>query len=104
MLPFKLHPEADAEGIEAVAYIKAEDPREAAMLKSALRESLDWACRHPLIFRCFEGDFRKVKVGKFHFSLVFRVHGDEVQVLAIAHMSRLPGYWKKRATKWPESC
>ena len=103
MHKFKLHPEADAEGIAAVAYIKKEDPCAAAMFKIALRESLDWACRQPLIFRCFEGDFRKIKVGKFRYSLVFRIRGNEVQVLAVAHMSRRPGYWKNRAKKWPDS-
>jgi len=102
MLSFRLHPEAVAEGIEAARYIKEEDPYEAVLFKSALRESLDWACRRPLIFRCFEEDFRKVKVGKFRYSLVFRIRGDEVQVLAVAHMSRRPGYWKNRATGWSD--
>jgi hypothetical protein len=68
MLAFRLHPEADAEGIEAAKYIK--------------------------------DDFRKVKVGKFRYSLVFRIRGDEVQILAMAHMSRKPGYWKDRAKDW----
>ena len=97
MLPFRLHPEADAEGIEAAAYIASDTPDEAAQFKDALRFAIDWACRQPFIFRCFEGDFRKVKVGKFRYSLVFRIRGDEIQILAIAHMSRKPGYWKDRA-------
>ena len=100
MLPFKLHPEASAEGIDAAAYLKEKDASEAVIFKEALRQALDWACRQPLIFRCFDGDFRKVKVGKFRYSLVFRIRGDEVQVLAIAHMSRRPGYWKERTTGW----
>ena len=102
MRPFRLHPEADVEGIEAVEYIKADDPREAIGFKKALRESLWWARSEPLIFRCFERDFRKLRIGKFRYFLIFRVRGDEIQVLAIAHSSRKPGYWKERAGNWPK--
>ena len=102
MLPFRLHPEADAEGIEAAGYIKEDDPREAVLFKEALQESLRWARSEPLIFGCFEGDFRKLKVGKFRYLLIFRIRGDEIQVLAVAHTSRKPGYWKERARNWPK--
>ncbi len=100
MLSFRLHPEADVEAIEAVKYIKKDAPREAALFKGALLSALDWARSQPLIFRCFEDDFRKVKVGKIRYSLIFRIRGDQVQVLAVAHMSRKPCYWKDRAEKW----
>ena len=100
MLTFRLHPEADAEAIDAAEHIKEDDLREAALFKEAVSDCIDWACSQPLIFRCFEADFRKIKVGKFCYLLVFRIAGDEVQVLAVAHTSRKPGYWKKRAENW----
>ncbi len=100
MLPIRLHPEADAEGIEAAEHINADDRREAALFKEALREALRWARSEPLIFRCFEKDFRKLRIGKFRYLLIFRLRGDEVQVLAIAHTSRKPGHWKERARSW----
>jgi plasmid stabilization system protein ParE len=102
MLPFRLHPEADAEGLEAASYIASDDIQEGALFKEALENALMWACREPLIFRCFEDNFRKVKVGKFRYALVFRIRDDEVQVLAVAHMSRRPGYWKQRIGNWPK--
>jgi toxin ParE1/3/4 len=102
MRAFRLHPEADIEGIEAAGYIASDDVHEGELFKEALENAVMWACREPLIFRCFEDDFRKVKVGKFRYALVFRIRGDEVQVLAVAHMSRRPGYWKQRAGNWPE--
>ena len=102
MLPFRLHPEADAEAIDAAEYIKEDAPREAERFKQAVGKALDWACSQPLIFRCFEDDFRKLKVGKFSYSLVFRIRRDEIQILAVAHMSRKPGYWKERAKERPQ--
>jgi len=97
MLDYRFHPKAESELLEAGAYIKSDDPKEGDLFKQAFAQALEWACSEPLIFRCFEDDFRKVKVGKFRYSLIFRVRGDEIQILGIAHMSRRPGYWKKRA-------
>lgn len=65
MLPFRLHPEADAEALEAVAYIKEDDPHQASLFKAALRTAITRARRNPESYRCFDGDFRKVHVGKF---------------------------------------
>ena len=32
----------------------------------------------------------------FPYSVIYIVAGDEIQVLAVAHHSRRPGYWLKR--------
>jgi len=79
MLDSNFHPEAEAELLAAGRYIKGDDD-----------------------YVCFDGEFRKIRVGKFRYNLVFRIRGEEIQILAVMHMSRRPGYWKKRATTWPE--
>lgn len=66
------------------------------MFEVAFNEALLWARTEPLLFRCFEKEYRKVKVGKFRVSIIFRIGGDEVQILAVAHHSRRVGYWKNR--------
>jgi plasmid stabilization system protein ParE len=103
MLSYRFHPAAAEELLEAGEYIKADDPEEGDLFKQDFAKALDWACSQPLIFRCFDGDFRKVRAGKFRYSLVFRVWEDEIQILAVAHMSQRPGYWKERAQNWPQS-
>jgi len=50
----------------------------------------------PEIHRCFEGGIRKSRFEVFPYALIFRIQGDELQVLAVMHMSRRPGYWKTR--------
>ena len=100
MLDFRFHPKAREELLEAANYINTDDPEQGELFEMIFEDTLDWACSQPLIFRCFEEDFRKIKVGKFRYLLVFRIVGDEVQVLAVAHTSRKPGYWKNRAKNW----
>ena len=102
MFRSRFHPAAEEELLAAGKRIKEDDPKEAHLFERAFAEALDWAQSEPLVFRCFESDFRKIKVGKFRYLLIFRLRGDEVQVLAVAHTSRRPGYWKSRAKKWPQ--
>lgn len=43
------------------------------------------------------GEYRYVRVTGFPFVLVFRlVDKDLVMVIAVAHTSRYPGYWRRR--------
>ena len=102
MLKYRFHPAAESELLEAGDFIKSDAPNEGALFKQAFGDALDWTRSQPLVFRCFEDDFRKTRVGKFRYSLVFRIRGDEIQILAVAHMSLRPGYWKKRASNWPQ--
>lgn len=102
MFHFRLHPEAQNEAFAAREYITADDLIEGELFGSAVDDALARSCEAPLIYACFDGEFRKIRVGKFRYNLVFRIRGEEIQILAVMHMSRRPGYWKKRATTWPE--
>lgn len=43
------------------------------------------------------GTYRYVRVAKFPYVLVFRhLEADTVMVVAVAHTSRRPGYWRRR--------
>ncbi|WP_367874864.1 type II toxin-antitoxin system RelE/ParE family toxin [Luteolibacter sp. Populi] len=96
MLRLRLHPEAEAEAFDAATCIKADDFQQGVLFVQALEDALVWARTQPLIFRCFDGKFRKARLGKFRYSLVFRLRDQEIQVIAVMHMSRKPGYWKNR--------
>lgn len=67
MRPFRLHPEAEAEALDAAAFIKADDASQSSLFIQALEDALIWARTYPLIFRRFNGDYRKVKLGKFRY-------------------------------------
>ena len=101
MREFKIHPEADLEAIEAASYIKSDDPIQGEYFKEALVNAINKARRDPFIYRTFDGEFRKVKVGKFTYAVVFRLKKDVVQILAVMHLHRRPGYWKDRSKNWP---
>lgn len=39
---------------------------------------------------------RILPIHRFPVSLVYRVHGDNIRVIAIAHQRRKPGFWRER--------
>ncbi|MGD0950223.1 MAG: type II toxin-antitoxin system RelE/ParE family toxin [Candidatus Binatia bacterium] len=39
---------------------------------------------------------RRVVFPRFPFSLIYRLREQRIQVIAVAHQSRRPGYWKDR--------
>jgi plasmid stabilization system protein ParE len=69
------------------------------------REFYDAVCRtidliqtHPEIGTPRTGRFpnRQFRVAGFPYKVVYRVREDDIYVVAIAHTSRRPGYWKDR--------
>jgi toxin ParE1/3/4 len=43
-----------------------------------------------------EPDIRSVKVKRFPYRVVYVVVGEDVDVIAVAHAKRRPGYWRRR--------
>lgn len=92
----RLHPEALAEAIEAKCYIREDDPREAEAFVAELQAAVARICENPATPAPFGGGYRKMRVGKFRYAAVYRLRDDEIQVMAVMHLHRKPGYWKRR--------
>ena len=39
---------------------------------------------------------RRIVFPRFPFSVFYRVSGDVIEIIAVAHQSRRPGYWQSR--------
>jgi len=39
---------------------------------------------------------RRCRPQNFPYGVIYRVLGDEILIVAVAHLSREPGYWKSR--------
>ena len=52
--------------------------------------------RYPNIGRAEKNDARSIKVRRFPFRLVYQIQPDRIWIVAVAHLSRRPGYWRRR--------
>jgi plasmid stabilization system protein ParE len=65
-------------------------------LASEVRSALERISEFPESGSPEGEDLRKVFLDRFPFTLVYRVRGDEIEVLAVMHQRRRPGYWRTR--------
>jgi plasmid stabilization system protein ParE len=90
------HPEASNEAIEAYAWYFERDRGAAVAFDSELDRSLTRALDFPESGRPSFHGTRVMRVGNFPFHLVYRLSGSVLRVIAVAHTSRRPGYWRDR--------
>jgi plasmid stabilization system protein ParE len=68
----------------------------AARLQRRFEQAGQLLLRQPAIGTLQAGQTRKLRLGKFPYSLVYRLHGEVISVIAVAHQSRRPAYWLGR--------
>ena len=54
------------------------------------------AATFPNIGRPVDPIHRKITLQRFSYYLVYRIEGNEIVVVAVAHKRRRPGYWRSR--------
>jgi hypothetical protein len=100
----RYHPAARDELRGAVAHDEADRPGRGVDLEEAVRRVIrriqllpQSAPQWPRIEAAFE--IRRAKVKHHPYLVVYAILPDQLVVLAIAHTSKRPGYWRERVEK-----
>lgn len=80
----------------AVAYYNRQGPELGARLIAEVGFAMDRAQLFPDAGHPGVAGTRTVHLPRFPFSVVYRRHRQGIEVVAIAHQSRWPGYWLSR--------
>ena len=89
------HPEAVAEARAAYAWYEQRDPRAAAAFLGEVDHAVARVLESPRAWPQF-GRARRCLFDRFPFFLVYRELEDRIEVIAVAHAKRRPGYWRDR--------
>lgn len=54
------------------------------------------ATEHPAAGTPLSGGFRWLLTRRFHYALIYREGFGAIQVVAVAHLRRRPGFWRSR--------
>lgn len=101
-MSLRVHPEAESDFREAADYYRT---RAGANVAEAFLAEFERALgvlgSRPLIGAAAAGTYRRLSMRRFPFSVFYVVLHEDVQVFAVAHHRRRPGYWHGRtfATK-----
>ena len=97
-MSYWLHPQAAEEHKKQVAHYEEIQAGLGKRYHTEFQSVLTSVCASPERFRIVAApDIRRAMFKVFHFDLVYREVAGVVQVLAIAHHRRQPGYWVDRA-------
>jgi plasmid stabilization system protein ParE len=94
-------PEASAEADCATKDYEARVPG----LGVRFREEVESACtaivQHPFLWRERPGGYRRVNLPGYPYYIAFVLREERVVVIAVAHGSRHPDFWKRRIVSDP---
>jgi plasmid stabilization system protein ParE len=98
MIPPELdiHPAAVKESRKAYRWYLRRSPAAASRFQVALEAALEQIMRSPDRWPAYLHGTRYRLLRRFPFIVVYRQLADRLQVLAVAHGRRRPGYWKRR--------
>jgi plasmid stabilization system protein ParE len=95
-LALEFLPEAAAE-IECITGdYEARVPGLGARFRSEIESVCSAIVQHPLLWRLRPGGYRRVNLPGFPYFVAFITEGESVLVVAVAHGSRHPSYFRER--------
>jgi plasmid stabilization system protein ParE len=96
MKPLEYHPESQAETREAIDWYWSRSRMAALDFADELKATLADLHKAPQACPPFLHGTRRVVLSRYPYSVVFRERLHDIQIIAIAHAKRRPGYWAKR--------
>ena len=101
MAEIQIHEAAEAEYEEALERYFVRSARTAERFEKAVTAALDKIRDNPLLFGECDDHHRFCLLKRFPYSILFRVEGEQVYVIALAHAHRKPAYWADRTFDAP---
>lgn len=92
----RLHPEAEAEMIEAAAYYEEQQADLGKRFLASVQDAVNSIVINPRLYPVVDLDVRRCLTKVFPFGVLFRTTRDEIVVVAVMHLARHPDYWKRR--------
>ncbi len=95
-MKYEFHPEAELELYEAALRYESEITGLGIRFGNEVEQVISLLLEHPEMGARVDEDLRHFVLRKFPFSVVYATMGELVYIVAIAHGSREPEYWRLR--------
>jgi plasmid stabilization system protein ParE len=92
----RFYREATAKLEEALDWYSARSATAEARFAAAVDDALESIAKSPGRFVKLSRRHRACRVIGFPYQIIYRFEGNVMVVVAVAHTSRRPGYWKRR--------
>ena len=93
---YLLHPEADEEFAGAIRYYSGISPVLGQRFYREMERLFLEICADPERFRRFDPPVRRHFSRDFPYAVIYLEKSGSIWIVAVMHMMRRPGYWRKR--------
>jgi len=95
-ISIEYHPLAYEEVTEAANFYESRQKNLGVKFLNSVEEALKMLQSNPLMWKADSIGRRKYHIKRFPFQLIYKMKESNIFILAVAHTSRRPGYWKLR--------
>ena len=92
----RIHPAALEEAETATAWYRQRSSRAAEMFLDELDCAIERIGQHTEQYSSYEFGTRRIVLRRFPYLVVFRQTSSGIEIIAVAHGRRRPGYWRDR--------
>ncbi len=92
----KFHPDAFSEADAAAQFYEDQKSQLGKRFIEALTDTLNRISRDPQLYPIVKDNIRKCRILHFPYGVIYRERKNFIEVIAVMHFKRRPGYWKDR--------
>jgi plasmid stabilization system protein ParE len=95
-MKFTFHPKARHELDRSVDFYEAQQTKLGEEFLEEVYASVQRIIEFPKAFPKQSRNTRKCLTNRFPFAIIYQITKNEIFIVAVAHLSRKPGYWEER--------
>jgi toxin ParE1/3/4 len=95
-MTYGFHPEARLEYLETIDFYESRRTGLGAAFTREVEATIQRILEEPTRWRIIEQDVRRCLTHTFPFGILYTVEEDSILIVAVAHGSREPDYWRRR--------
>lgn len=94
--PIGFHPDALAEAVAAAAWYRERSARAATAFEAEIVHAMDRISAAPDRYPPYVEETRRILLRRFPYAIIYRLNAESIEIVAVAHGRRRPGYWQHR--------
>ena len=96
MMRFYFHPEAEEEFDKAIEYYEECQQGLGLEFAEEVYATITRIIKYPEAWSVMSQNSRRCLVNRFPYGVLYQIKLGMIQIIAVAHLQRRPGYWKDR--------
>jgi plasmid stabilization system protein ParE len=93
---FTFHPSAQIELDQAIDYYESCELDLGLQFSREVYSVVERIVRFPTAWSSFSSRTRRCLTTRFPYGVIYQIKEDNIRIIAVAHLSRRPGYWNER--------